>query len=442
MTFRNTAAFFGLLIILITASCKEPDGIGLDVLPEGEEMSIAWIDTFTIEVRTILYDSVQTSGLSSGTYLIGDFGDPIFGRVQSELFMQFKLPSTSVEFPSDAVVDSIILNLAYVGSYGSTDKLKGTMTFGVFELEDDLRNTSTSDSAYYSTASHAISATPLAVHQFRPDLYADVVSGYDTVPLPPSLSIRLDNSLGTRILQSNNLASNDVFLSEFKGLNIKPVDASMPSGFGSILYFNVANSYSWVRLYYQTSVADSLFVDFLTANTDGVHTAFHHEYGPTAIESAIAGGTVTGAERLYIQSMAGTRMKVELPHLRDLSNLGAVAINKAELVVPLDSSVVAEFGVPNNLQVTVIDSAGNPIFPVDFFEGSDYYGGVYDSDKKQYVFNIARHLQSLLNSPEKEDYGLYITNSGNAVNARRGVFNGPQHPTKPMKLRMTYTIIE
>ncbi|MCF8459353.1 MAG: DUF4270 domain-containing protein [Flavobacteriales bacterium] len=439
MTFRNTAAFFGLLIILITASCKEPDGIGLDVLPEGEEMSIAWIDTFTIEARTILYDSVQTSGLSSGTYLIGDFGDPIFGRVQSELFMQFKLPSTSVEFPSDAVVDSIILNLAYVGSYGSTDKLKGTMTFGVFELEEDLRNTSTSDSAYYSTASHAISATPLAVHQFRPDLYSDVISGSDTIR--PSLRIPLENSLGTRILESNNLASNDVFLTEFRGLNIKPVDASMPSGFGSILYFNVASSFSWVKLFYHTDT-DTLFVNFLTANTDGVHTAFHHEYAPTSIESAIAGGTVTGAERLYIHSMAGTRMKVELPHLRELNNLGAVAINKAELVVPLDVDVIDEFGVPNNLQVTVIDSIGNPVFPVDFFEGSDYYGGVYDSENKQYIFNIARHLQSLLNAPEKVDYGLYITNSGNAVNARRGVFNGPQHPTKPMKLRMTYTIIE
>lgn len=425
--------------MLIISSCKEPDGIGLDVLPEGEEMAIAWIDSFTIEARTILYDSVQTSGLSSGTYLIGDFGDPIFGRVQSELFMQFKLPSTSVEFGSGAVVDSIILNLAYVGSYGSTDKLKGTMTFGVYELEEDLRNTSTTDSAYYSTASHSVSATPLAVYQFRPDLYSDVISGSDTIR--PSLRIPLDNTLGTRILASGNLASNDVFLTEFKGLNIKPMDVSMSSGFGSILYFNVASSFSWVKLYYHTDT-DTSFVDFLTSNTDGVHTAFHHEYASTAVESAIAGGTVSGAERLYIQSMAGTRVKVELPHLRELNSLGAVAINKAELVVPLDADLVDEYGVPSNLQITVIDSVGNPIFPVDFFEGSDYYGGVYDSENRQYVFNIARHLQSLLNAPEEVDYGLYITNSGNAVNARRGIFNGPQHPTKPMKLRMTYTIIE
>jgi hypothetical protein len=37
---------------------------------------------------------------------------------------------------------------------------------------------------------------------------------------------------------------------------------------------------------------------------------------------------------------------------------------------------------------------------------------------------------------------MYILNSGNAVNGRRAVFNGPTHPDKPLKLRMTYTIIE
>jgi hypothetical protein len=47
-----------------------------------------------------------------------------------------------------------------------------------------------------------------------------------------------------------------------------------------------------------------------------------------------------------------------------------------------------------------------------------------------------------LNSPEEPDLGLYVVNAGNSTNARRGVFNGPQHPDKAMKLRMTYTIVE
>ena len=51
MIFRNTTGFLGLLILLVIASCKEPDGIGLDVLPEGEEMPIAWVKKENIEIE-------------------------------------------------------------------------------------------------------------------------------------------------------------------------------------------------------------------------------------------------------------------------------------------------------------------------------------------------------------------------------------------------------
>ena len=140
--------------------------------------------------------------------------------------------------------------------------------------------------------------------------------------------------------------------------------------------------------------------------------------------------------------MAGLRMKVELPFLKELNQLGVVAINKAELVVPIDETVVTPYSYPSSLQITGINEDGGPVFLVDFFEGSDYFGGTYDSENQQYVFNIARHIQSILNAPEETDYGLYISNSGNAVNGRRAVFHGTDHPDRPLKLRMTYTIIE
>jgi hypothetical protein len=140
--------------------------------------------------------------------------------------------------------------------------------------------------------------------------------------------------------------------------------------------------------------------------------------------------------------MAGVRMKLELPHLKELNNLGIVTINKAELVVPLDESVIVEHSVPTGLSVTGVQEDGGQSFLIDFFEGGDYYGGSHNAESGEYVFNIARHLQSILNAPEEEDYGLYIVNTGTSVNARRAVFKGPGHATKPMKLRMTYTIIE
>ena len=441
MRLTTLQAVLGVCLILAVSACKEPEGIGLEILPDGEEMPIAWVDTFTLEASTILHDSVPTSGIN--TYLLGDFGDPIFGRISSELFFQFKPTSSSLEFPSDAVVDSVILNLAYSGSYGNTDKLNGTMQFGVYELEEDLYPTGTGDSVYQSTASHAVSSTPLAEHTFWPNLYADIPT-LDGV-LPPSLRIHLDPDLGTRILNSLNLASEEVFIEEFKGLNVKPIDPIRNDRTGSILYFNVASVNSQVWLYYHTATEDTIRQPFSIANADGVHAAFHPEF-KTEIQDAVSGGVTAGDNTVYISSMARTRAKIDIPHVRELNELGYVAINKAELVLPLDESVELEYGVAPSLFVTGIDSSDGAVFVIDQFEGPDYYGGFYDADNKEYVFNIARHLQSILNNPEDEDYGLYVVGSGTAVNASRGVFNGTNKlgvdDTEKMKLRMTYTIIE
>jgi hypothetical protein len=438
MRISKVLAIIGAITMLAIAACKEPEGIGLEVLPDGEQMPIAWIDTFTVEASTVTYDSVPTTGLSSGTYLIGDFGDPIFGRVQSALYTQIDLGGTDIAFDG-AIIDSIVLNLTYAGSYGNTDKLTGTMTFGVYEIDSDLDI----DSVYYSNATPpSLISTPLTEHQFRPDLFASIPSSQDTNLLPPSLRIPLDADFGQRILSSSNLASQEVFASEFKGLAILPIDASMPANHGSILYFNMFDSRSRIEVYYHDATEDSLFYNLeLDAQAVAAFASFNHEFS-TEIVNALGDSTVTGANTLYVQSMAGVRMKLELPHLKELNNLGIVTINKAELVVPLDESVIVEHSVPTGLSVTGVQEDGGQSFLIDFFEGGDYYGGSHNAESGEYVFNIARHLQSILNAPEEEDYGLYIVNTGTSVNARRAVFNGPGHATEPMKLRMTYTIIE
>ena len=413
-------------------ACKEPEGIGLDVLPDGEHMAIAWIDTFTLEAKTVLYDSVPASGLN--TYVIGDYGDPLFGRVQSSLFTQFELGGTSLDFDG-AVVDSVILNLPYSGSYGSTDKIKGNMTFGVYEIEQELF-----DSSYYSNASiPALTMPALAEHTFRPDLFSNVSVAYDTTLLPPSLRIPLDASFGQRLFDSPNLASQDQFLTEFQGIGIVPIDMSVSPDHGSILYFNLLTRSSRIEVYYEDTVYN-FEIDSRNENAEFVH--FSHEFSPE-VNSALADGTVTGATRLYVQSMAGVRAQVNLPHLRELNELGIVSINKAELVVPVDESFPQDQSYPSRLYALGVDSAGVATNIVDLNdENPDYYGGVYDSDKQQYVFNIARHIQSILSNPDENDFGLYILNAGTSTTANRVILNGPEHATKPMELRMTYTIIE
>lgn len=435
------AIWFWLLVMLLSIgfnSCKEPDGIGLDVLPKGEEMGIAWVDTFTIEAQTVFFDSVRTSG--RGTYVVGDFGDPIFGRVKSQLYTQFRLPSEPTDFGDNPQLDSIVLNLAYSGSYGRIDKLKGTHYFGVYEVEESMY----SDSTYYSDDALAgISVVPLAEIEFKPDLL-NSIAVYDSTEVFPSFRVRLDDALGSRILNSDSLNSNYSFVNAFNGLNVKSLSSSMFPDFGSLLYFNLASTDSRIEIYYSNSEADSLHLNLLLDNNNAVFANVEHEFS-TEIQSAISGGVTAGAEKLYVQSYAGTRIRAMFPHLKELNELGYVAINKAELVLPLNVDAMDDFNPPISLQVASINEYDSAFQVVDVYgelsAGVDYYGGVYDSDNKEYVFNIARHLQRVLNEPEDPDYGIYITPVV-VIDGARVVLNGPGDPDSPMKLRMTYTIIE
>jgi len=437
MVSLNRVFWSVVVVAMALVACEEPEGIGLDVLPAGEEMPIAWVDTFTVYVRTVTDDSVSTSNLS-GTYLIGDFQDPDFGRVQAQLYTQFHLPSSNIDFGTGATIDSIILNLAYTGSYGSTDKLRGMQRFGVYRLAEDIYDSAT----YYSNVTHEFDPTPIGVKEFRPDLFSNVYTGTDT--LPPSFRVRLDDAFGTSILNSSNLASNEDFLTEFKGLVIRSDMPSFSDGFGAILYFNMISAASRLEVYYH-NFEDTLTLGLVINEDCATHTSFDHDF-PQAIVDAVQDSFNYQPDQVYIQSMAGLKMKVLIPHLRKLNDLGIVAINKAELVIPLDEDFESEFGFPSRLQLTNVDSGGFPLYTIDqIYEGVDYFGGAYDSDNKQYVFNIARHLQNLLLKPDETDYGMYVVNSGNAVNGRRAVFNGPVHPqdtTRRLHLRMTYTIIE
>ncbi|MFC2175737.1 DUF4270 domain-containing protein [Bacteroidota bacterium] len=422
--------------VVVFNACKDPEGLGLGVLPDGEELPIAWVDTFTVVASTVFQDSVPTSNLSSGTYLIGDFGDPIFGRVRSNLYTQFLLSSSDVDFGSNPKIDSIVVNLPYAGSYGNTDEVNGLQKFGVYKLGNAVKLND--EDTYYSTKEHQL-GDMVGSKDFQPDLDTETILGEDT--LSPSLRIVLDEAFGQAILNSNNLSSNSAFLSEFKGLALKPENASMNADFGSILYFNMVSTETRVELYYHNDKGAGARFDLLINEDCATHTAFIHDFA-AEIENAVTGSTVTGADVLFVQSMAGTKIKLDIPYLRNISELGVVSINKAELIVPLDKTTISDYEPPSRLEIVSIDENGDISFLVDVEEGISFQGGDYNATNKEYVFNIARHLQSLLNAPEKTDYGLYILNSGNSVNARRGVFNGAKHPDRPLKLRLTYTIID
>jgi hypothetical protein len=79
-------------------------------------------------------------------------------------------------------------------------------------------------------------------------------------------------------------------------------------------------------------------------------------------------------------------------------------------------------------------------FLQDQYEGMSYYGGAYNSSNKEYRFNIARHLQQVVNGI-KENLGLYLVvwTSDRPNKANRVVLNGAKRHSGNMRLQITYT---
>ena len=64
-------------------SCEEPTDIGLDVQPDNQ-VGVHYYDAAPIETKTVLLDTIITSGSTQlTTHLAGYIDDPVFGELQT-----------------------------------------------------------------------------------------------------------------------------------------------------------------------------------------------------------------------------------------------------------------------------------------------------------------------------------------------------------------------
>lgn len=423
------------VMAMLASGCKEPEFVGIEILPEGEGYPVAWRDTFTLVLSTELADSMVTSNRTS--YLLGELNDPLFGVSRSELYTQFRLPSSSVTFANAPQIDSVVLNMMYTDFYGNVSKYTGIQKVGVYRLETSIYDTTN----YFSnSAAPERSVQPLAIKSFRPNLFANVIAGSDT--LPPSLRIRLDDAFGQEILNSTSttLASNEEFVKIFKGLAIIPENNGLAPDQGAIFNFNMTSANTRVELHYTQNDTARRFIlpiDVLSAT----HTRFEVTHIPAI--ASILGDSEAAKQKVFVQAMGGLRTKVTIPYLQNLRALGHVAVNKAELVIPIDDSDISRYFAPNFLIAIGIDSSSALFAPIDYSEPGEHAGGAFNYDRREYVINISRHLQFALDNPSVVPNGaLYLQVADAFRNARRAVILGNKHPIRPLKLRMTYTIIE
>lgn len=419
---------FFLIAVLLFASCKRPEtDLGGDLIPEGDLLSALQTDTVTLNVTVEREDSLRTDNLS--TVMLGAYVDPVLGRTSASFYTQVHLSTSSPSFPSNAIVDSVILALVYDDrSYGK----RGNQYVGVHRITEAISR----DSNYYSNQLTFFDPFNLVVpgsETMHFDNSAIVVVGNDTVI--PQLRIPLQQSFGQELLAlpSSALASNEAFRQSFPGFYVSAGNFNTPSG---VFNFDLVDAASRLIVYYHyddNGQNVETRYDFNINTETAYYTYLRHRRAGTVLEPLDLYQQVSGNTTAFVQAGAGCRTKIELPHFDDFKNYDDISINRVQLIVPFEDS--NKLPPQSGLFLVYKDMAGELRLIPDQVLGT--IGGTADLVADHYIFNISVYFQRLLTG-EIQSQGLYLVSQNAGVSVTRSVLNGPEHPERKMRMVVTF----
>lgn len=422
-----------LLFLLAFNACKKADTVGLEVLPEEDQLQGEHTDTLTVWAHIMREDSLTTRNTTF--HVLGSHNDPIFGLSKASMFMQVKLGAGSIDFGANPQLDSIVMSLAYVGYYADIMKLGGEQSFSVHRVTEDM-----SDTLYYSTDTVAYDKFPLGT-------YTGLVAAHDSVKingvnLPPQMRIRLSSDFGNELLHSTSLTSDEAFLTQLKGFFITPSTPNLLTGMGTLAYIYPISPYTRLTMYYHNDDTTGVHFDFGTTDAT-TFNHFEHDYTNAPDITAQLADSSLGMDHLYLQAMQGLKAKITFPHITNLvANGQKIAINRAELYFPVADNTTNRLSPPSKIAVLKKGTDGkDKVLDEYLYESADFLGGSYNETENAFIFNIPRHMQSLL-SDANPDKSIYLRVQAASISGNRVVLNGPGNIDKPMKLKLTYTIIE
>ena len=433
------ATVLSVLFLIVLISCKKNG----ELYPEfnNENLSIHFTDTLNVVTTLVKDDSIPT--LSAGANLLGIYNDSVFGPASASFYTEITLNGSNVNFGTNPLIDSVVLSMKYVSSNSLYGSIITQQTVDVYRLDENL-----SKSDYYSNESLSYSSypTPLGSLTFLPtDTLVQVIQNADTTWQDAHERIRLSDAFGQDILNAgagtNTIADNTELLSLVKGLYITPSTTvsttTLAPSEGSILYFDMNSSLSTLTIFYRNDgIGTEKSYSFLINSESKKFNHFEHNYSNTEIGKQL-NGLSHDSTLTYVQAMGGLKTKIVIPNLKNLGKDGKIIINKAELVFNV-SDVGNNLAPIENLALTGINAEGQATFLIDYFEGADYFGGKYDETNRTYTFNISRHIQDLINN-NTTDYGMYLVATSSSITANRSVINSFKHPSKNIKLNITYS---
>jgi hypothetical protein len=431
--------FYLWVVALFSAStffsCKnDNEQLGLNT---GTSPDVTVIDTFSVFTRTVREDSFATSSIS--LYVLGAVNDNTFGKSLADIVVNFTLPSiSSFTFPTGSKIDSVFLVMEYAGGTNYSGNLSTPLNIKAYEITENLN----ADSVYYSTHQFLYNNSSVANTTTKFNLTDSVKLNFNGVASTqaPQLRLKLDNAtFGTKLISASaaNLATNTAFQDYVKGLRVAVDNTTLGANQGATAYMYLTNGLSGLHVYYN----DTSFVFFpIDKDKSAFANTYSHDF--TGTPAATQFTTPGNYNTCYLQSLAGTRILVEIPGLNNLALNDDYAIVGANLVFSGDPTTIGlGFDAPPRLLLISRDSNNEVSVVVDAISEPDLYGGEYNGSSQQYTFNIPRHMQLMFNEYRNNglDYnkGFYLrVPSSNPVNGSHLILDTEKGTARGIKFKL------
>jgi hypothetical protein len=420
------SVFSALLLLFSCKKINEATDLGGGLIPPIDNINTfdttinveAYNDLFTFSGNPMTDDSTRsTSGDEHFLGLITN--DPFFGKTDARIFLELKPPYYKYTFfnkpdPDSLKIDSVVLVLDYVGTYGDSIT---PQTIEVREISSEFRY----DTAYLIrennfTTSTLLGSTTVVPHTLNDSTYAR----WDTSK--NQLRITLNNSFGERLLMydtagpNNAYSSDSAFREKFKGFALQSV-----SGGNAIMGFNLRGGNTKLAIYYSyadgnaaqpnnfdTTVA---YFSFAANGFSASSNYIQRDHSGTPLLAAQGG---TGPDPIvYIQATPGSFATIKMPDLALLNNR---VVHRAELIMEQIHDVSdSTFPPPTFLYIDAFDPDMNKFrtVPYDLLFTSSASLNLGSFGIAPYIvqdglgnavrtwkFNLSRYVQHVVNDTE------------------------------------------
>lgn len=419
------------LLLLITCTTEEVTSLSVGEDFTNTNIRVLSIDTFSVKLSTMKFDSLPTSGLER--LLIGQYTDNYVGKINASTY--FRLKPNLYYLDDDAILDSVGLVLGYDQYfYNDTTQISN---ISVHKLNEKLKS---DDNNLYNTSTFDYESTPLATKAFRAE------------PNTDSLYVTLNYDFGIELfedIQNNIITDDESLYQKLKGFNIQPgtEDNSAVVGFSTsevyLRFFysipseleNVAYTYDFIMDIGNTAYFNHIESDVSSLPLNNLNS---QEY---SLESE------SSDHISYNQSGVGYVTRIEFPTIRgihDINDEGTI-LEATLYIEPVPTTYSSKQPIAESLALYTVDQ--NNDLSNQVTSSSDYVYAAFETDDSEfnneiYSMSVLDYVdQKIFEQPIVND-ALIIIPSDYNTSINKLLFNDSEASNYKTKLVITYAIYE